>query len=81
MDKFKFWVIFMSIVIFGTIIVSGILGYPWVNSPTTWSIEIGFDDESLEVMDRALELSDSINNVVEVVDEYNENFEGMLDEI
>lgn len=61
MDKYKFWIIFISIITFGAIMIAGILGYSWVNSPTTWDIKVGFDDDTLEVMNNITELSDSFD--------------------
>ncbi len=72
MDKYKFWIIFISIIIFGAIIISGLLGYAWVNSPTTWNIEIGFDDDTLDIMNNITELSDSYDKDLEEIDRYKE---------
>lgn len=65
MDKYKFWIIFIAILMGSLIIISAILGLAWVNSPTTWSIEIGLDDASLQMMNSTLELAESMDGVVD----------------
>lgn len=81
MDKYEFWIIFMSILVLGAVAVSGISCYAWVNSPTTWRFEFGFDNESLVMMESTLELSDSDDKEMVRVDEYERYYKGRFDEI
>ena len=81
MDKYKFWIILILIITCGIVIVSGIFSWAWVNSPTVWTVEFGFDDESLQVMNSTLDLAESIDSAVDMADEYKEDINGVLDEI
>lgn len=77
MDKYKFWIIFTAILMSGLIILSLIIGMSWVNSPTTFIIEIGLDKESLEVINSSLELKVPLEDAVELAEKY----EGLINEI
>ena len=81
MDKYKFWIIFIAIFMCGIVLTTGILSYAWINSPTTWNIEIGLDDDSLQMMNSTLELAESLDNAVEVADEYKNEIGVILNEI
>lgn len=78
MDRGKFWITLVSIIFFGLIVVSGILGFAWTHSPTVWTIEIGFDDESLDMMNSSLELAESLEDAEIPAEYYSHDFDEIL---
>jgi len=76
MNKYTFWIAFISVITFGLIITSSVLSYAWVNFPTTWNFEFGFDDDSIDVIDRTI---DNVNRLEE--EKYDEEIWWGIDEV
>lgn len=72
MDRYIFWIVFTSIIMFTLISLSIIIGLAWVNSPTIFSFEFGLDDESLTVLNSSSFL-DGMSNISESLKEYGSN--------
>ena len=70
MDKYKFWIIFLSIFFVGMAVITGIIAYAWINSPMVLTIKVGLDDSSLAMMNSTLELAESLDGNANVIEEY-----------
>lgn len=80
-NKYKFWIIFISIFFIGMAVITGIVAYAWINSPMILTIKVGLDDDSLVMMNSTLELAESFDGNTNIIEKYINEIGEILDEI